>query len=276
MCASRIPTRLEEDMDSRTQERVTVMNGLLRILAEESSNSVLALAPTQGQRDQAAQESRSIELFLASLDCQLKSIQAPVSATEEGVMEVDTKRSILGIMKADHKSKLINSKRDADKKAEELQQLEASIVQKQRQLGALNEEVAKLQSGSRPSSMTPWPLTYPKPSGSLLNETNLVITQCSLCLGGFPDFDVVVASCKHLYHPWCSVVVFSKGNTCVDVSCTGVGNANWRKSFGWVLGNEEIAHQQTSLREESPMPDEGQPSDCKGKGLAHSGMFLSF
>lgn len=168
---------------------------------------------------------------------------------------------------------------------------------KQRQLSAFSEEQAKLQSGSRPAAIQPWPVMYPKPSGTILDKTYILVSSCSLCAFEFPEFDVVVASCQHLYHPWCALVVFSKGAKCVEPKCNEIANPKWQKSFGWGCTAEEIAEPpiQTLIGEESPLrikvepstPNGGvQPSTLEGKaqcngskpstskGKAHAGTIL--
>lgn len=279
-------------MDSRTGERVSHLNTMIRVLGGEISDARALLAPTQSRRDLSVQETRSVELLVSSLEGQLQCVQS-LAAAEEGNYApvltkfggvgkddadiIEAKRNILEMMKADHESKLSNAKRDAERKMEELQSLESSITLKQRQLQALNEELSRLQSGSRPSRIQPWPMTYAKPSGSKLDKTYLLITPCSLCANEFLDYDVVVASCQHLYHPWCSVVVFSKWNNCVEPKCHGVANRNRQLSFGWGFVPEEMGQQQGQPlgTREVPPRIEGAPSNPNGKAPLLAGTFIT-
>jgi hypothetical protein len=87
--------------------------------------------------------------------------------------------------------------------------------------------------------MLPWPMLYPKTTEPAPESRSIVVTVCSLCAAEFPDWDVIVASCQHLYHPWCALIVFGKANKCVHEDCPGSVNSNWCKSFGWAPPAEE-------------------------------------
>lgn len=287
VCASRIPTRLEDDMDSRVSERVSHLSDLMKALAMEMVEARASLAPTQKDRDNAIQEARSVELFIVGLDGQLRCLCVSSTNAEEQEV-IDTKKVILTAMKNEQELQLVKCKRIAEKKEEELQQLKDSFLLKQRQLSAFTEEQTKLQSGSRPSAIQPWPLMYPKPSGSVSDQIYITVSRCSLCTFEFPEFDIVVASCQHLYHPWCALVVFSKGAKCVDPKCNEIANPIWQKSFGWVWNTEEVVDPpvETIIGKESPVRNEGEPSTSHGipehnertavtsKGKAHAGSIL--
>jgi hypothetical protein len=51
---------------------------------------------------------------------------------------------------------------------------------------------------------------------------------CSFCGLGFePIWATIVASCKHLYHPWCALIHFTFSTMCVDPSCEQMFHDNW-------------------------------------------------
>jgi hypothetical protein len=124
---------------------------------------------------------------------------------------------------------------------------------KQSSVSALTDEISLLRRGSRPSGLKPWPMIYPDttPGGPTLGY--IEITACCLCGFEFPDSDIIVANCLHLYHPWCAVVVFGKGVRCVQAKCRGLPHPNWHKSFGWGLSNEDMLDQTKILGCEQEM-----------------------
>lgn len=130
VCASRIPTRLEEDVDSRTSERVAALNEMVKVLGSEMDEARLSLSPTRNGRDKVAQEARSVELFLQSLEGQILNLQPTATTMEEDKVLIAAKWSILDEMREDHQVKLVNSKRDAERREEELQHLEVTITNK--------------------------------------------------------------------------------------------------------------------------------------------------
>lgn len=270
VCASRIPTRLEDDMDSRVSERVSHLSDMMKALTTEMQEARASLTSTQKDRDIATQEARSVELFLLGLEGQLRCLHVS-SADDEERGVTDTKQSILMTMKTEHELKLVNCKRHAEKKEKEVQEIQDRLVLKQRQLSAFSEEQSKLQTGSRPLAIQPWPLLYPKASGSVLDKKYILVTRCSLCTFEFPQFDVVIASCQHLYHPWCALVVFSKGAKCVEPKCNEIADPKWQKSFGWGWTAEDTADPpvETVIGHQSPERNEGEPSTFRPK--AHAG-----
>ena len=81
----------------------------------------------------------------------------------------------------------------------------------------------------------PHPMCY---SIDLENEvTNLLnhmmVTDCALCCKPFPLHDIIVANCRHLYHPWCALIHFRSNQTCANGDCLAIMSAAWQKSFGF-------------------------------------------
>lgn len=79
---------------------------------------------------------------------------------------------------------------------------------------------------------------------------SLQITCCTLCHYGFPDFDIIVASCSHMFHPWCAWAVFSKSAKCCDSQCKGEINLNWHQSFGWRCKDPKMMEQENTVGDE--------------------------
>jgi hypothetical protein len=71
----------------------------------------------------------------------------------------------------------------------------------------------------------------------------LQITHCVFCRCGFLYNDVVVASCRHLYHPWCAMVHFKLHTQCFDSSCNVLMGPEWYKSFGFSKFDKNMEEQ---------------------------------
>jgi hypothetical protein len=80
---------------------------------------------------------------------------------------------------------------------------------------AMTEEHSRLKRGCRASGLQPWPMVYPEKSPTGPRLQYIKITAYCLCNFEFPDYDVIVAICLHLYHPWYTLVVFGKGSRCI-------------------------------------------------------------
>ena len=68
-------------------------------------------------------------------------------------------------------------------------------------------------------------------ASNLLNH--MMVTNCVVCLKPFPIHDIIVGSCRHLYHPWCILSHFKIHQTCVNVDCLAMMCAAWQKNFGF-------------------------------------------
>lgn len=101
-----------------------------------------------------------------------------------------------------------------------------------RQYAALGEKVISLKKKNLGFVMYPHPLCYP--SEPLDRRCDLLqITHCVFCKSGFLYNDAIVASCRHLYHPWCAMVHFRLHTRCFDSSCDVLMSPEWYKSFGF-------------------------------------------
>ena len=73
------------------------------------------------------------------------------------------------------------------------------------------------------------------------------ITACSLCSFPFPHNDIVVSSCKHLYHPFCASVVFSRNSKCMAEGCQDFSHPEWHRSFGWREPDAKLSERESTL-----------------------------
>jgi hypothetical protein len=76
-----------------------------------------------------------------------------------------------------------------------------------------------------------YPDVGPVPQSDLF----LRITRCSLCHCGFPKFDIVIANCPHLYHPWCAQAVYRITGKYANAKCRALVDLDWHRSFGWTI-----------------------------------------
>jgi hypothetical protein len=101
---------------------------------------------------------------------------------------------------------------------EELARLEVEVVSVQNQLLAMK------NSGG--ASLWPKPILHPSSLESELeSDKNLHIRPCSWCRRGFHCYNIAVASCKHLYHPFCLVEAFKESENCI--SCKQQLHPDW-------------------------------------------------
>ena len=80
----------------------------------------------------------------------------------------------------------------------------------------------------------PHPMCYGTELHSEGNQSlnHMMVSDDVICLKHFPIHDIVVASCRHFYHPWCALSHFRSHQSCADVDCPAVISPAWQKSFG--------------------------------------------
>jgi hypothetical protein len=142
---------------------------------------------------------------------------------------------------------------------EELQQAEAAMESltrglhsRQLQFDALAAEKFQLKTGRSSLNFWPRPMVYlpsdPLPSCDFSDESKFIrITTCSLCSFPFPQNDIVVSSCKHLYHPFCASVVFVRNCKCMAIGCGELSHPEWHRSFGWGEPTTELSERALML-----------------------------
>ncbi|KAG0596509.1 hypothetical protein M758_UG261200 [Ceratodon purpureus] len=101
----------------------------------------------------------------------------------------------------------------------------------QDQVGKLEKQVFSMRSGRPDLAMHPHPMWNSFGTKDLQCDF-VKITTCVLCDSKFSYGDIVVCSCRHVYHPWCALSWFSKSVKCVEESCSKV-HSDWWKSFSF-------------------------------------------
>lgn len=106
------------------------------------------------------------------------------------------------------------------------------VAVKQMQVDGFRAKYAQLLHGAPGLHMRPLPLLYGL--GSNCGGLGFIdVGECCLCGFSFPHSDIIVSNCRHVYHPWCALVVFSKGPNCCAIGCNHAQPIQWMMSFGW-------------------------------------------
>jgi hypothetical protein len=88
----------------------------------------------------------------------------------------------------------------------------------------------------------PHPVLYPaesqEPRVDYLKLTPSVLCKCS-----FSHSDIVLTSCRHLYHPWCAAIHFRSQSTYIEGTCGARMSLEWFMSFGFGEFDQEMIEQ---------------------------------
>ena len=209
----------EGGLDFAIPERMAHLSEVVSILLMELETLKTEERSATVLRDESAQNVRGVELVLQSFEAQLQAFEASFPSGSRTIKD-DAKKDVILDMLREHRDKLEKLQEESARTESEYQQVLTNLDLKQTQLAAMTEELSQLKRGACPSGLQPWPLIYPdqRPDGTALQY--LHVTICCLCGFNFPTFDIVVASCVHLYHPWCALVVFGKGSgRCIKSNC---------------------------------------------------------
>jgi hypothetical protein len=81
-------------------------------------------------------------------------------------------------------------------------------------------------------------------------KSTFVVNECPVCAQWFPNIDILVASCGHMYHVSCMAYYASSHPCCKIIDYKGKFQHNWLTIVDiWPLSEVVL----TSLRVESPM-----------------------
>lgn len=224
------------------EERLQDVEGLMQaIFLEQKIKRELKKEATE-RLDQAIWKSKQSEWGMGQLRKQEEQKTALIQALEEGGGDVfKEKIKMEGIQEQlAEEEKMVAAARKELKAAEaEIQVLTRELESGQLQFDALAAEKFQLKQGRSSLNYTPSPMVYAAgesilPGFGSSNEASLIrITACCLCSFPFPQNDMVVTSCRHLYHPFCASVVFVRSCKCVATGCGEMCHPDWHRSFGW-------------------------------------------
>jgi hypothetical protein len=92
------------------------------------------------------------------------------------------------------------------------------------QYSALQEQHMLLKMRQLGLSATPHPMCYDTHSDSegTNSLSHMMVADCVVCLKPFPIHDIIVGSCRYLYHPWCALNHFRAHQTCANIDCPAI------------------------------------------------------
>lgn len=237
VCASRIPTKHEEDIGMQATERLEKIGELLKIIHLEVKDCKTRITKLQSRMESARGDVKNCGNNILSITNQIKAVEA---VGRRNLQDVRVRVECMELCKADAEKLQLKAYEVLGEAEWTNAEVEARLRTLQAQQARLNEESQLLKSGGRASGMQPWPMYYPAEPPTENDVKYIAITVCSLCSFPFPNFDIVVASCLHIYHPWCALVIFGKGSKCSMRLCNGDVHPSWHQSFGWRAPSEEM------------------------------------
>ena len=222
-------------------ERLQELEGLMGVVHLELKAFVLKRVSCLDKVEVAKSKCKQTKCLIDSCKHQIHQKSIRIKALEdEGASSDREKIKMEGIQE-----QLVEEEAqmsiDSDKlhKAElELEDVESVIEGRQKQFDALAAENFQLKRGKSNASFWPRPMVYSQefstPRLQIRDDCgSIVIGVCCLCLFPFPQNDIVVSTCRHLYHPFCASVVFVNSSKCVAKGCGEVPHSEWYNSFGW-------------------------------------------
>ena len=164
----------------------------------------------------------------------------------------------------------------------ELEGVAAMLEGRQKLFDALSAENFQLKRGKSNASIWPRPMVYSEAIdsaviGSAEVSGSMPMTPCCLCLFPFPCNDVVLSSCRHLYHPFCASVVFVNCGACLAKGCGAVPHPDWYNSFGWGHPSAEMRDRgrELGVTEERSRVLQAR-ADCASSMLPSNGKLLVY
>ena len=205
-------------------------------------------------KESAAQDKRLALLMVESYKANLAQLQS--SDVEHPGNE--GKRNVLAELLEDQKRALARKESEAMEKDLGVAECRRLREHKIRMCEGVKVEIERIKYGRHTASLNPVPLVYPD---SAFGEDHsperrfLKITKCALCGFNFPKSDIVIASCKHMYHPFCAKVTYESGFKCAAANCSDkLVDPDWHRSFGWggpgSVVDEDVAAQMSMCDEE--------------------------
>lgn len=81
-------------------------------------------------------------------------------------------------------------------------------------------------------SLWPKPALHPAMADDLHTISgSLQLHACVFCNRGYPYFDIVIASCRHIYHVFCASALAKVDNRCTR--CGDIFHPQWWRNFGF-------------------------------------------
>jgi len=122
-----------------------------------------------------------------------------------------------------------------------LKVLESKIAEMMRHKVVIEEQLGLMKAGAG-VSLKPRPISQSDVPNDI---TDLELHPCSFCNRFFTACDIIVASCRHMYHPFCIASLCAKKNRCV--TCGELFHPGWWRSFGFKDLDAELQDKATEL-----------------------------
>lgn len=245
VCASRIPTKQEDDLASSAAERIQQLSNLGRVLTMEIAYKKSALKTSAARVKKAKDVVSAHNENLEFLDRQIEELKGDNWCNDNP--ELEFRVGVFNRMKGECLEKIQTAVEDVTAAEAAHSKVRETIELQGKQLTSITDEASHLKLGGRPSGLHPWPMLYPRVEEEEIKVESVEFSTCTLCDYGFPNRDIIVATCSHAYHPWCAFAVFGKGLCCVQENCKRPMHPSWRRSFGWGHQAEELQQGAASL-----------------------------
>lgn len=131
--------------------------------------------------------------------------------------------------------------------------LRREIVDMKRHTAAVNDQCVQMEKGG---GLSLWPkpaLHPPMTNDAQVNPPTLQLHPCVFCNRGYPYYDIVVASCRHIYHIFCAVAVTNLQNRCTR--CDEVFHPQWWQNFGCMGAYSHFEDETTKLESLAQLED---------------------
>jgi hypothetical protein len=117
------------------------------------------------------------------------------------------------------------------------------------QFDALAAELFQLWRGNSVGTFWPRSMVYSDEQTikKCHGSDTLRITSCALCQVPFLYSDIIVSSCRHVYHLFCASVIFVHGGKCIAKGCQSLSHLEWHRSFGWKEPSSEMLQRASML-----------------------------
>jgi hypothetical protein len=213
---------------------------LVNILHLEFEGSRHREKDARSKRDAMADQVRSsmdvVDSFQAQLQYQIskgKQLAARDVKDDDELNRQNMQVECIWSMLVERKAQL-----EVDREALKMTKFESAKILREQgliqiQFDAISAEQLRVKRGNSTIISSPFSIFYPDQRLPSDKETFFKISDCTLCDYGFPLFDIVIASCCHLYHPWCVAIAFQNSGRCRDPECRTLVHPDWYKSFGF-------------------------------------------
>lgn len=198
VCVSRVPTKQEDDQGTSTAQRIQRLGDIGRILELEIAASKAALTKATRSVRVAKDEVRAMKSNVKQLGDDLAELQAKADFDEDPDAKWNIKATERLKIKATVKYETAAAMAAVAER--EVEAIEAQSKGQQRQLDVVTEEAQHLKFGGRPSGLHPWPMFYPLVQEDDVTVKLVAVSTCVLCSFSFPNADIIVAPCLHVYH----------------------------------------------------------------------------